>query len=163
VRKQRGGSIQGRYQITVDSLTGQPCPLQEFTIKDVITIMNNTSNDIHKKLTTEFWAKFGGGKNDGTMFCQIEKLQAVKALAEIVIPRKSQQTLEYRRTRFNRVKPHRHSMKTHSLCFVCGGKAQCRHHLIQLQNGGINSKRNLISICNECHAEVHPWLSSRGE
>ena len=34
--KAKGGSIQERYQITVDSLTGQPCPLQEFTIKDVL-------------------------------------------------------------------------------------------------------------------------------
>ena len=125
--------------------------------------MNNSSNDIHKKLTSEFWEMFGGNKNDGTKFDRDEKLQAIKILAETIIPRKSQQTLQYRRERFNKVKQHRHSIKTNNLCFICGGKAQCRHHLIQLQNGGINSKRNLISICNKCHADVHPWLYPLGE
>jgi hypothetical protein len=125
--------------------------------------MNKLSTDIHKETINEFWQKFGGFKNDGVNFDQCEKLQAVKIIAEIIIPRKSQQTLQYRRDRFNHVKLHRHSIKSHDLCFVCSGKAQCRHHLIQLQNGGINSKKNLISICNDCHAKVHPWLSSRGE
>ena len=41
--KAKGGSIQGRYQITVDSLTGQPCPLQEFTIKDVLLFKNRVT------------------------------------------------------------------------------------------------------------------------
>lgn len=125
--------------------------------------MNKLSTDIHKQTINEFWQKFGGFKNDGVNFDEGEKLQAVKIIAETIIPRKSQQTLQYRRDRFNHVKLHRHSMKSHDLCFVCSGKAQCRHHLIQLQNGGINSKKNLISICNDCHAKVHPWLSSRGE
>jgi len=31
-------------------------------------------------------------------------------------------------------------------------------HVIQLQNGGQNTNVNLVKICGECHAAIHPWL-----
>jgi 5-methylcytosine-specific restriction endonuclease McrA len=42
---------------------------------------------------------------------------------------------------------------------VCGKIAGARHHIIALGKGGDNRKRNIVSLCNECHAEIHPWLS----
>src|SRR5271157_5851131 len=46
-------------------------------------------------------------------------------------------------------------------CRVCGVKAQLVHHVIQVQNGGHNHRRNLVPLCHSCHAEIHPWLKIR--
>lgn len=47
-------------------------------------------------------------------------------------------------------------------CFVCNGKSECRHHIISLNQGGCQSaKRNIVSLCNGCHANIHPWLKPR--
>jgi len=43
-------------------------------------------------------------------------------------------------------------------CFVCSDPAEIRHHVVWLKNGGSNSKQNLVSLCNDCHGEIHPWL-----
>lgn len=46
-------------------------------------------------------------------------------------------------------------------CWVCERIAKLsRHHIIQIQNGGNNEGGNLVTICNWCHAEVHPWLDA---
>lgn len=45
-----------------------------------------------------------------------------------------------------------------SKCYVCKEKANHRHHLVQLQNGGTNIKNNLVGLCEECHAKVHPFM-----
>ena len=45
------------------------------------------------------------------------------------------------------------------ICDVCGkNKAYFKHHVIPLANGGANSEYNLIPICPDCHAKIHPWL-----
>ena len=43
-------------------------------------------------------------------------------------------------------------------CFVCNQKPYERHHIIQLQNGGTNEKRNIVALCTLCHDNIHPWL-----
>ena len=43
-------------------------------------------------------------------------------------------------------------------CKVCDKPAQLLHHIVQIQNGGHNHRKNLIPLCHDCHAEVHPWL-----
>ncbi len=48
--------------------------------------------------------------------------------------------------------------KRNSPCWVCLEPAEARHHIIELQHGGTNAKRNVIPICRGCHAEVHPWM-----
>lgn len=40
-------------------------------------------------------------------------------------------------------------------CRICGAHAQSVHHIRPRQFGGKNHPRNLISLCRECHAEVH--------
>jgi 5-methylcytosine-specific restriction endonuclease McrA len=46
-------------------------------------------------------------------------------------------------------------------CWVCERIARLvRHHIIQIQNGGNNEGANLVTICDWCHAEVHPWLDA---
>lgn len=46
-----------------------------------------------------------------------------------------------------------------SSCYVCGDKPTIAHHIIQIQNGGLNIKKNIIRICNNCHKKIHSWLS----
>ena len=33
------------------------------------------------------------------------------------------------------------------------------HHIIEIQNGGSNAKRNLVPLCFPCHKRLHPWLT----
>ena len=44
-------------------------------------------------------------------------------------------------------------------CFVCGSRCEHRHHIIPLINGGINSSKNRIPLCRNCHIKVHPWMT----
>lgn len=32
------------------------------------------------------------------------------------------------------------------------------HHVVLLKHGGTNHRLNVVSICNACHEEIHPWL-----
>lgn len=44
-------------------------------------------------------------------------------------------------------------------CWLCrGARVTCRHHIIQVQHGGNNDERNMVGLCDPCHAAVHPWL-----
>ena len=45
-----------------------------------------------------------------------------------------------------------------SICYVCDNRADIRHHIVPLKNGGSNSFRNIRVLCNNCHAKIHPWL-----
>ena len=46
-------------------------------------------------------------------------------------------------------------------CSACGRPDRMRvwHHICQLQHMGSNSPRNLLKICHECHAQIHPHLT----
>lgn len=123
--------------------------------------MNNQTNSapyIHRQKLLYFWGKFGGTKNDGRKYNQVDKLNALIELSNIKIYYKTQQTLIKRRNSFNKIKNWRHNPLTHKWCFVCLEKPDVRHHIIQLQYGGINCKKNIVSLCNSCHSKVHPWL-----
>jgi 5-methylcytosine-specific restriction endonuclease McrA len=37
------------------------------------------------------------------------------------------------------------------------------HHIIPLNGGGVNIRLNLIPLCFDCHAEIHPWLKDGSE
>lgn len=47
-----------------------------------------------------------------------------------------------------------------NLCWVCRADATARHHIIQVQHGGGNDGRNLVPLCNGCHAEIHHWMDA---
>lgn len=45
-------------------------------------------------------------------------------------------------------------------CWACGhARRRIFHHIIQLQHGGTNARKNTVAICEECHAHIHPHLS----
>jgi hypothetical protein len=45
-------------------------------------------------------------------------------------------------------------------CFCCrtGSRRLYWHHIVAIQHGGDNNRRNLVAICLRCHAAVHPWM-----
>lgn len=133
---------------------------------------------IHKDLLLDFWKSFlendsitGGNKikrealkanlNTGIKTRQ-ERLGKLQEYSQIVLG--SLVATDKNREAFNQIKHtlHRANAPINKKCFVCLGPAHCRHHIIQLQHGGMNHKKNVVSLCNDCHAEVHPWLSKNG-
>lgn len=116
-------------------------------------------NVIAKETLSEFWANLGGKKNNGNGFSRKEKLsELIRVANTVLIVYRNGQSNVYVRERFNKVKFQRHSLHSHKKCFVCPNDATERHHIIPIKNGGKNSKKNLVSLCENCHAEVHPWL-----
>lgn len=47
---------------------------------------------------------------------------------------------------------------TSNICYICGGKAYCMHHIIPLSSNGKNRARNLIPVCLDCHKKIHPFM-----
>lgn len=45
-----------------------------------------------------------------------------------------------------------------SECYLCGGKATLRHHVIPLSKGGKNKVNNITPLCHPCHCKVHPHM-----
>jgi hypothetical protein len=52
----------------------------------------------------------------------------------------------------------RNWLKLKGICAVCYAVPNVRHHIVQIQNGGLNNPKNLMLLCNPCHAKIHPWL-----
>ena len=48
--------------------------------------------------------------------------------------------------------------KLPDFCYVCFSSPVIRHHIVPLSCGGLNTKKNLIQLCNSCHSKIHPWL-----
>jgi hypothetical protein len=47
-------------------------------------------------------------------------------------------------------------------CGACkSNPIQNIHHMMLIKNGGINHRENLIGLCKDCHALIHPWLKNR--
>jgi 5-methylcytosine-specific restriction endonuclease McrA len=64
------------------------------------------------------------------------------------------QSVRHRRRRYGWLK--------RATCFCCS-KAQAAHthHVVPMQNGGSNSRRNLVGLCKKCHEDVHPWMKGK--
>jgi hypothetical protein len=131
---------------------------------------------LHKKLLIKFWKHFlednsvkGSnrikrealkGNFNGGLKSQKERLFVLIEYSKIVIFKPK--SLSDKRTEFDQIKKtlHRSELKINTKCFVCLYQAHCRHHIIQLQNGGLNQKKNIVSLCSNCHAEIHPWMKT---
>lgn len=60
---------------------------------------------------------------------------------------------------FRKVKRLRMVSRLVGPCWACRSfEALVSHHVIQLQHGGNNDVRNIVLICEWCHAAIHPWL-----
>lgn len=117
--------------------------------------------EVHKAFIAQFWQEFGAGGHRTFMSpkSKHDTLEELRRLGRVVLKYNGKSTAD-RREGFNRVKADRHNLSSHKHCFACRRitNTPARHHIIWLRNGGINSKRNMVTLCFECHAEVHPWL-----
>jgi hypothetical protein len=44
-------------------------------------------------------------------------------------------------------------------CQGCGGTQRLRvHHIIPISAGGSDDPSNLITLCSDCHGQIHTWL-----
>ena len=112
-----------------------------------------------KQTLLDFWKKFGGRKTKGVGFSPELKLSALIELSLLKIPFHKQQPISKRRLDFDGTRTTLHPFRRFGKCFVCESPATDRHHIVQLQKGCINSKKNLVSLCSICHSKIHPWLS----
>lgn len=106
-----------------------------------------------------FWETCGrGSKQPISRLKKGKTIETLVLLSETVISKRVSLSTQVARKKFERVKRYRHSLSSHPICFACRGVGEVRHHIIQIQHGGLNSKKNLVTLCKGCHAEVHPWL-----
>lgn len=93
----------------------------------------------------EFWKKFG------KLETETAKLMFLQKMAKVTLAN----PIPYadRRAIFDRSK-----IKVRWVCGVCGSVPSHRHHIVTLRNGGPNFPKNLIALCEWCHAQVHPWM-----
>lgn len=117
----------------------------------------------HKAWLQEFWKEFmppGYGRKGVSPKSKSATIAAIKRMGEVVLtPSKHARTPAYNRKQYETYKKFLKGYNGFTHCFACKtAPAQCRHHLIWIKNGGRNHKRNIIGLCNACHAEIHPWL-----
>ena len=102
---------------------------------------------------TKFWSCFP----DDVFHTKLCRIRILCIYSERKNPEQPAIGREELRQQFDR-KPSLLSYKSRQPCFACGGRSHVRHHIIQLQHGGSNKKRNIVRLCHDCHAEIHPWL-----
>lgn len=91
----------------------------------------------------EFWKQIGQGA---------DKLALLRAFAEVAIIRPDGWSPEAVRAEFQAL------TFGDDNCFVCFYHETHIHHIIQIQHGGSNHRRNYAALCERCHGTVHPWL-----
>jgi hypothetical protein len=85
----------------------------------------------------------------------VERLLLLQEFAErlvIVSPRR----------RYSQVRRGSFKRRVGGQCWAChGGAAEHRHHIVQVQHGGLNRAANCVCLCKGCHAVVHPWMRKK--
>lgn len=109
---------------------------------------------------TQFWASTRAhSRRVGSGLEKSSRLAALVA-ASVVVFGDDENVVN--RATFDQVKYGRLDLTRYDKCFACNEPSQLRHHIILLKHGGTNDARNLVSLCTNCHAHIHPWLP-RGE
>jgi 5-methylcytosine-specific restriction endonuclease McrA len=67
-----------------------------------------------------------------------------------------------RRERFENYKKVNLAPASSQDCYACRDQAQQWHHIVHIRNGGDDSKRNLVPVCNACHKRAHRHDVVRG-
>lgn len=119
---------------------------------------------LHRYYLDVFWNQFGGLKNRRGVSPHPKEftLKVLVYLGTIELKRSSKaRTPLFNRSEFEKRKNLRRRYKGFTLCFACKAEAEVRHHIIWLRNGGRNNKRNVLALCRDCHAVIHPWLNSK--
>ncbi len=100
-----------------------------------------------------------GGKCLGPCTSDDKKLELLAHMAAAVFSKPLFQQRRGKRSGFNKHKSL--GMIKHSPeCFVCLEASVHRHHIIQIQHGGVNTWRNQVPLCEPCHRKVHSMAKS---
>jgi 5-methylcytosine-specific restriction endonuclease McrA len=114
-----------------------------------------------KRAEREFWSHFGGDKCDRSQLSHRDTMAILLCYAAKKIRKSTSDEMPKARSGYKDKRSKLHSFSEFGNCFACGSRADCRHHIIQLQHGGRNKPENLVSLCDDCHAEIHPWLKEK--
>jgi hypothetical protein len=99
--------------------------------------------------------------HDGARLCQspLDRLNLCREFADISLSDRRVKSALERREQWRRRtgKMHANDWEGHE-CFICGGRATQRHHVIPIGRGGLPTKKNTTWIDRECHALIHPWM-----
>lgn len=109
-----------------------------------------------KLILREFWEKAKVTTTTDERLVLLQDYAAIKIEFKYRIPR------NVRRSKFGKLIKQKRFPKRVA-CFACHDlqtKRQ-RHHIIQLQHGGDNRKTNIVIVCKNCHADIHPWLKQK--
>ena len=53
----------------------------------------------------------------------------------------------------------RKPLNRHHRCVCCGSVGRVvRHHVIPISCGGPDRSGNIVRVCYDCHARIHPWM-----
>ena len=126
----------------------------EFSDKDILAI--------HKQLLVGYWFEYGWCKKGALVSRKapspLSKQRVIDGLIKMGDIKLTYQST-HDRDNFERRKVQK-GFNGFKFCFACKNPAQVRHHIIWIKNGGRNQKNNIVGLCRECHAEIHPWLKT---
>jgi len=91
-----------------------------------------------------------------------DTISILRDMAATVVREYTREKYREMREAFDTEKRELWDSRTFWVCFACHGIADVRHHVIGLNHGGDNQVANIVALCNECHAKVHPHLASSG-
>lgn len=88
------------------------------------------------------------------------RLELLLVAADAVFSEVDWRTLKQRRENFDRCKLTKFPIAERTPCWACRlGEATVRHHIILLKHGGpVTRPSNIVSLCKDCHAKIHPWM-----
>lgn len=148
-QEQRLARIRTDWKVWQDKLDREK--KHRIEIKPIPGIERGNNKNKIKELLRHFWGKWEAMESDEI------RLAALISLANRFQVRVTDKRLRKMRKKYNRNKFHLLNLPNEK-CGTCPKKATVRHHIIPLTVGGINSPLNLIMICDDCHAEIHPWM-----
>jgi 5-methylcytosine-specific restriction endonuclease McrA len=116
--------------------------------------IHRSAPNAYYRALSKFWKLFPGGRTSKENADAPFRFEKVCELSHLRFPTST--TYAERQDDFKENGP-RDFLKLP--CFICGStKMLARHHMIQLQHGGTNINKNIITVCSDCHEGIHPWM-----
>ncbi len=114
-----------------------------------IVVMYLEPRETFKKTLAEFWDRAA------VLTSIVDRLMLLQEFAERLV-------ILHPKRRYSAVRRSNLKVRLGGWCWACKmRKAQHRHHVIQVQYGGLNRTTNGVALCEGCHAVVHPWMRKK--
>lgn len=86
------------------------------------------------------------------------RLAFLKAHVKVIKVERTPLEISQCRSGFDYSKYRMFPMAASCKCYLCGGRATLRHHVVPLAQGGRNRTNNIVPLCHSCHITVHPHM-----